>query len=214
MRQVTLHADQHQERRGGNRERHQRGFWNVLRDADNVEEEAPLGDVDSQKFRHLVQHDHETYSRFEACQHRRGNKVGDKPQTHQPRQQQHRADQPGQCGRRRDQLRRVAVRHGQTELRAGQDRQCGSGTDAQHPRRAEQRVDHHRDERGIQADRNWQTGNRRVGHGLRKHHGSGRQAGDQVEAQCVGAGLACLCVCRMLIHAPYSRLLCKLIRGR
>ena len=131
----------------------------MLRDADDVEEETPLGDVDSQKFRHLVQHDHETDSRFEAGQDRRGDEVGDEPQPHQPRQQQHRADQRGQRGRRRDQLRRVAVRHGQTELRAGQDRQRGSGADAQHPRRAEQRVDHHRDERGIEADRNRQTGN-------------------------------------------------------
>ena len=184
-----------------------------MRDAQEVAEEALLRDVDSQELRHLVEHDHEADPRFEARQHRRGNEVGDKPQTHQPRQQQHRADQRGQRGRRRDELRRVAVRHGQTELRAGQDRQRGGGADAQHPRRAEQRVDHHRDERGIQADRNRQAGNRRVGHRLRKNNRRGRQAGDHVEAQCGGAGLACLCVCRMLIHAPYSRLLREFARN-
>ena len=174
----------------------------MLRNAEKVVEEALLRDVDSQELRHLVQHDHETDPRFEACQDRRGNEVGDKSQAHQPRQEQHRADQRGECGRRRDELRRVAVRHRQTELRAGQDPQCGSGADAQHPRRAEQRVNHHRDERGIEADRNRQAGNRRVGHGLRKNNRRGCQAGDHVEAQRGGAGLACLCVCRMLIHAP------------
>ena len=214
MRPQTLHADQHEQRRRGHRERQQRGLGNVLRDAEEVGEEALLGDVDSQKLRHLVQHDHEADPRLEACQHRRGNEVGDKPQTHQPRQEQHRADQRGQRGRRRDELRRVAVRHDQTELRAGQDRQRGGGADAEHPRRAEQRVDHHRDEGGVEADRNGQAGHRRVGHGLRQHDRRGRQAGDHVEAQCGGAGLACLCVCRMLIHAPCSRLLREFMRGQ
>ena len=183
-----------------------------MHDAEEVAEEALLGDVDSQELRHLVQHDHETDARFETCQDRRGNEVGDKPQTHQPRHQQHRTDQRGEGGRRRYELRRIAVRHGQTELRAGQDRQCGGGADAQHPRRAEQRVDHHRDERGIKADGNRQTGNRRVGHGLGKNNRAGCQAGDHVEAQCGRAGLACLCVCRMLIHARCSQLLREFTR--
>ena len=129
-------------------------------------------------------------------------KLATNPRRISLRQEQHRADQRGEGGRRRDELRRVAVRHRQTELRAGQDPQCGSGADAQHPRRAEQRVNHHRDERGIETDRNRQAGNRRVGHGLRKNNRRGCQAGDHVEAQCGGAGLTCLRVCRMLIHAP------------
>ena len=68
-------------------------------------------------------------------------KLATNPRRSSRRQQQHRADQRGQRGRRRDELRRVAVRHGQAELRAGQDRQRGGGADAEHPRRAEQRVD-------------------------------------------------------------------------
>jgi hypothetical protein len=51
----------------------------VLRDAKEVAEEALLRDVDSQELRQLIQHDHETDPRFEACQDRRGNEVGDKP---------------------------------------------------------------------------------------------------------------------------------------
>ena len=185
----------------------------MLHDAEEVEEEALLRDVDAQELRHLVQHDHEADARFEAGQHRRGNEVGDESQTHQPRQQQHRADQRGQRGRRRDELRRVAVRHGQAELRAGQDRQRGGGADAEHARRAEQRVDHHRDEGGIQTHRNRQTGYRRVGHRLGQNDRRGREAGDDVEAQCSGARLACLRVCRMLIHAP--SLYCRQpVRGR
>ena len=82
-------------------------------------EEALLRDMDSQELWHLVQHDHEADARFKARQHRRGNEVGDESQTHQPCQEQHRASQHGQRGRRRDEPRRVAVRHGQTELRAG-----------------------------------------------------------------------------------------------
>ncbi len=90
----------------------------------------------------------------------------------------------------------------------------GGGADAEHARRAEQRVDQHGDERGIQADRNRQAGNRRVGHRFRQHNRRGRQAGDQVEAQCGGAGLACFCVCRMAIHAPNSRLLREFTGGQ
>ena len=86
----------------------------MLHDAEEVVEEALLGDVDAQELRHLVQHDHESDPRLEAGQHRRGNEVGDESQAHQPRQEQHRADQRGQGGRRRDKLRRVAVRHGQS----------------------------------------------------------------------------------------------------
>ena len=78
-------------------------------------------------------------------------------------------------------LRRIAVGDDQAELRAGQDRQGGGGTDAEHPRRAEQRVDHHRDEGGVEANRHRQTGHRCVRHGLGQDDGGGDQAGDNVE---------------------------------
>ena len=92
-----------------------------------------------------------------------------------------------------DELRRVAVRHDQAELRAGQDRQRGGGADAQHARRAEQRVDHHRDEGGVEAHGDGQPGDGRVGHRLGQDDRGRREAGDDVEAQrwrC-SDGLAC-----------------------
>ena len=188
------------ERCGGHRERHQRGLRNVLHDAEEIDEEPLLRDVDAQEFRHLVQHDHESDPGLEARQHRRGNEVGDESQTHQSRQNQHGADQHGEGGRRRDKLRRVAVRHDQAELGAGQDRQRGGRADAKHARRAEQRVDHHRDEGGIKTHGDGQPGHGRVGHCLGQNDRRGRETGDDVEAKRSGALLACLRVGRRLIH--------------
>ncbi len=161
----------------------------------------------AQQFRHLIEHDHEADPGLEACQHRRGNEVGDESQAQEARQQQHRADQCGQRGRRRDQLRRVAIRHDQSELRGGQDCQRCSGADAQHARSAEQRVDEHRDEGGVKTDRDRQSGDGRIGHGLGQDDRGGRETGNHVEAKCGGAGRACRRGHRRLIHAVCSRLL-------
>ena len=172
----------------GHRQRQQRGVRHVLRDAHQVGEEPLLGDVDAQQLGHLVEHDDQADPGLEAGEHRRGNEIGDEPQAQHGRQQQHHADQRGERGRRRHELGRVAVRHRQPQLRAGQDRQRGGGADAEHPRRAEQRIDHHRDEGGVQADGDGQAGHARVGHGLGQHDRRGRQTGDHVEAKCAGAG--------------------------
>ena len=43
----------------------------------------------------------------------------------------------------------VGPRHGQSQLRAGEDRDGRGRTHAEHARRAEQRVDRHRDQRGV-----------------------------------------------------------------
>ena len=154
---------------------------------EEIGEESLLGDMDAQELRHLVQHDHESDPRFEAGQHRRGNEVGDESQAHQSRQNQHGADQRGQGCRRRDKLGRVAVRHGQAELGAGQDRQRGGRADAQHARRAEQRVDHHRDEGGVETHGDGQPGYGRVGHCLGQNDRRGRETGDDIEAKRRGA---------------------------
>jgi hypothetical protein len=132
MRPQSLHADQYRERRESHRQRQQGSVGNVMRDIEKVDEEPLLGDVDSEELRHLIQHDHEADPRLETCEHRRGNEVGDKPETQQPRQEQHRTDQHGQRRRRGNELPGVAVRYRQPELRAGQDRQRGGGADAEH----------------------------------------------------------------------------------
>ena len=83
-----------------------------------------------------------------------------------------------------------------------------------HARRAEQRVDHHRDEGSIKTYGDGQPGYGRVGHCLGQNDRRGCETGDHVEAKCSGAGLACLRVCRMLVHAACSRLLREFIRSQ
>ena len=153
-----------------------------MHDAEQVGKEPLLGDVDAEEFGHLVEHDHQADPCLEAGQHRRGNEVGDEPQAQQAGHEQHRADQRGQRGRRRDELRRVAVRHRQPELREDKDTQGGGGADTQHARRPEQGVHHHRDESRIEPYRNRQAGHRRVGHGLGQDDRRGHEAGHYVEA--------------------------------
>ena len=215
MRPQALHADQHGEASPRPRASvSSEVSGRCCATLSEVGEEALLGDVDAEELRHLVEHDHEADAGLEAGQHRRGDEVGDEAQAQQPRQHQHRADQRGQRGRRRDELRRVAVGHDQAELRAGQDRQRGGGADAEHARRAEQRVDHHRDEGGVEAHRDRQPGHGRVGHGLGQHDGRGREAGDHVEAKRAGAGRTCRRGCRRLVHAACSRCVARIRSGR
>ena len=145
--------------------------------------EALLGEVDAQQFGHLVEHDHEPDSGLEASEHGSGDEVGHKPQSQQPGRQQNCANQRGQCGCCRGQLAQVAVRHRQPELRAGQDGQCRGRTDAEHARGAEQRIDQHRNERGIQAHGHRQAGHGGVGHGLGQHDRCRDKAGDHIQAQ-------------------------------
>ena len=83
------------------------------------------------------------------------------------------------CGRR-DELLRIAVRDHQAELRGCQDRHCGGRADAEYTRRPEQRVDHHRDESGVESHRHGQAGHCRIGHGLRQHDRRRHEAGDRV----------------------------------
>ena len=109
----------------------------MLGDADNVEKKALFIDVDAQQFRHLIQHDHQADARLEASEHRGGNEIGDKPQPQQPGQDQHDAGQRRQRGRCRQQPGRVAIRHRQPELGAGQNRQRGSRADIEHARAAQ-----------------------------------------------------------------------------
>ena len=52
-------------------------------DAEQVGEEALLGDVDAEQLGHLVEHDHEADAGLEAGQHRRGDEVGDEAETQQ-----------------------------------------------------------------------------------------------------------------------------------
>ena len=68
----------------GHRQRQQRGLGQVLHDADEVGEEALLGDVDAEQLGHLVEHDHQADAGLEAGQHRRGDEIGDEAEAQQP----------------------------------------------------------------------------------------------------------------------------------
>ena len=103
----------------------------MMYDTEQIAEKALFRNVETQEFRQLVQHDHKGDPRLEAGQDRRGNKVGDEPQTQQRRQYQQYAHQGGQGGNGGDQLRRIAVRNRQTELRTGQDTQGSGGANAE-----------------------------------------------------------------------------------
>ena len=102
-------------------------------------------------------------------------------------------------------LGRVAVGTTMRELGAGEDRQGRRRADAQHPRRAEHRVDDHRDEGGVQAHRHRQSGHGRIRHRLGNHDGRGGQAGDDVEAPDVARGRLRFGGHAMLLARPAQR---------
>jgi hypothetical protein len=52
----------------GDRQRHQGGLWDVVRDVEQIAKESLLGDVDARKSRDLVEHDHEADASLEAYQ--------------------------------------------------------------------------------------------------------------------------------------------------
>jgi hypothetical protein len=206
MRPQFFHAEQHDQRRGRNGQGERGGVGQVLYQAQHVVEEALLGNVQAEEFRHLVEHDHQADARLETGQHRRGDEVGDETQAQHGGQQQHHAHQRGQGRGGGQQLRRIAVGHREAELRAGQDRQRGGGADVEHARGAEQGVDRHRHQGGIQADGDRQAGDRGIGHGLGQHDGRCGEAGDQVEAQGIGDGWVFHGVLRMVNYAVMSAL--------
>ena len=161
----------------------------MLRDRQHVAEEAFLRDVDAQQLRHLIEHDHEPDPRLETGQDRRGDEVRDEAQPQRGGEDQRGADQRAQCGDGDEQAARISIRHGQPELRAYQYRQRGGGADAEHARGAEQRIEDHRHEGGVEADGDRQPGHGRVGHRFGQHHCGGREASDEIESQRCGARL-------------------------
>jgi hypothetical protein len=178
----------------------------MLDNAQQVLEEAVLGDVDAEELGHLVEHDHETDAGLESGEHRGGNEVGNESETGDPGEHQHRADEGGQGRGGGDELGRVAVGNDDGEPGAGEDRERRRRADAQHPRGSQDRVDDHRDEGGVEAHRHRQSGNGGVGHRLRQDDGGRREAGDDVEAQGAGGSRWALVRMRFDGHASFPRL--------
>ena len=81
----------------------------------------------------------------------------------------------------------IAVRQRQRQIGAGEDGEGGGRADAERPRGAEERVYHHRHERGVEPDLDRQAGDRGVRHRLGDDDGGGGQAGDEIGAHPGGA---------------------------
>ena len=183
MRPQTLHTDQYDKSRGGYCDRDPRGVGDLVSDAQQIDEESMLFNVYSQKFRDLIDNDHETDPGLEAGQHWNGDEVRYEAQAQQAREDQYRADERGQRRRGHDELRRIAVRDHESELGTGENGERRRRTHAENARRAKQRVYQHRDESGIKPDGDRQPGHGRVGHCLGENDRGGRQTGDEIEAE-------------------------------
>jgi hypothetical protein len=168
---------QRQHQSGDGRLRH------VLEDGKEVAKEPGLLDMDAEQLRDLIDHDHQPDPRLETSQHRLGDEVGDKAQPQHGRERQDDPDQHRQGGARDDQLRGRAVRHRAPQLGRGQDGDRRRGTHAERARGAEQRVDHHRHERRVQADLHRQAGDGGVRHRLRDDHRRRGQPSGHVAAE-------------------------------
>ncbi|MCY1298048.1 hypothetical protein D9M70_475120 [compost metagenome] len=173
-------------------------------DAQDIPEEAFLGEVKAKQLRHLVEHDDEADAGLEADQDRRGDEVGDEAEAEKRSQDEkptgHRRQRRG-C---RHQLAGIAIRDGKAELCSGENGKGRGRRDAQHPGRAEKRVDDHRHEGGVETDTDRQTGDRGIGHRLWQNHGSGRETCNHVEPE-TRSGTATVADRRMLVrcHPDY-----------
>jgi len=59
----------------------------------DVVEKSGFLNVDSQQLGQLIDNDHQTHARFEPCQDRLGNKIGEKAETQRTRRQKKRPDE-------------------------------------------------------------------------------------------------------------------------
>ena len=182
MRRESLHEEEQDQGRQPDPERDERGFRQVLREAQEVAEEAVLGDVEAEEFRDLVADDDEPDPGLEAGQDRRGDEVRDEPQPQDRGGDQEQSGQRGQRRGRGDQPAGVAVGYGEGEFGRDQNREGRRRADAQHARGSEQRIDGHRDEGGIEPDADRQAGDGGVGHGLGEHDGCRRDASNDIGA--------------------------------
>ena len=154
-----------------------------MRHAQDVPEKSLLGDVDAEQLRNLIEHDHHPDARLEAGEHRGRNEVRDEAEPKHRCPDQQRARQRSERRGRGDQLAGIAVRDRQSQLRACEDCKRRRRTDAENTRCAQQRVNDHRDEGGVEPDAHRKSGDGRIGHRLGQHDGRRRQAGDDIEAQ-------------------------------
>ncbi len=173
-----------------------RGVGDGLNDGEQIVDERALGEMDTQKFRNLVQDDDEPDSRLEADQDRFGNEIGDEAQSQERRQHEGGSHQERQHGRRTQQGRRIPTRDDLAEPLPSRMAIVVvvltlSGREV--PRH---RIDQHRQERRVEAHLDRQPGDRGVRHRLRNDDRRGDQAGHHVVAQPVLPVLSQPSLCR------------------
>ena len=145
-------------------QRQQRRVRHVRDDRQQILEKRVLRKMDAEQLRDLIDDDHDRDAGLEADQHRLGDEVRDEAQPeHRGRDEQDRADEQRQRRGGRSELARVAAGHDAAERRRGQDRDRRRRADAEEARRAEERIDHHRHERGVEADFDRKARDGRVG---------------------------------------------------
>jgi hypothetical protein len=179
-RQESLQAEDQHEQQHGERECHNGEGRELASDRGEVIEESGLLDVNAEQLRDLVHHDHQPDAGFESGEHRLGDEIGDETESQHCGRHECHAHEHRERRARNDQRARVPIRHGPAEFGSREDRDRRRRAHAQGTRRAEQRVDHHRHDRGVQADLQRQARDRGVGHRFGNNHRGRRQAGNGV----------------------------------
>jgi len=139
-------------------------------------------DVHAEKMLELAEADDQRRRRGEAAHHRVRQEVDQEPQATDAHGQLHGANHGGE----RDRVAEIGFGIARSERGHASryhQRHHGHRTDGELPRGPEDRVDHQRQRRGIEAGDRGKPREHRVGHALRdEHHGDGK-AGRQVAAK-------------------------------
>jgi hypothetical protein len=145
-----MRTHQQDDRAYSHGERGQRCVRNRSNGLHDVVEKPALVEMDSHQLGNLVEHDHQPDACLEPDEHGLGDEVGDEPEPQHGGNHQDDADEKRQRGRRADQSGGVTIRCDQREVRRNQDGQGRRGAHAERTRGPQQRVDHHREERGVE----------------------------------------------------------------
>ncbi|MNL46821.1 hypothetical protein D3C87_1695670 [compost metagenome] len=121
-----------------------------MKNCQHVRKKRTLREVKAKQLRYLVDHDHYGDARLEADQYRLRNKAGQVAKPQERRGDQHDANQQRQRCRGNQQLRGVAARHGAIQRCRGKDGERGRCADTKRPGCAEEGVNQHRHERGVE----------------------------------------------------------------
>ena len=180
MGEAPLHEHQHHQGDEGDHQGQPGALGQGLSQVVEIQEEVLLLDVHPEQLGQLIEDDHQPYAALESHQHRQGDEVGHEAEPQHRRQHQHGPHQQGQGGGHGEQPTGIPIRHHQPELGRGQDSQRAGGADAEHPGGAQQGVEQHGHQGGVETDGHRQTGHAGIGHGLGQHDGRGSDTGQQI----------------------------------